>query len=52
MDFDHEIRKNNDNELTASGRVTVVLFDWARQSKIAIPDELRKKVTEWSTAGF
>ena len=52
MDFHHEIRKRDGNDVAASGKVTVVLFDWARQSKIAIPDELRKKVEEWNTAGF
>ena len=26
-----------------------VLFDWARQSKMEIPDELRRKVAAWNT---
>ena len=52
LDFLHEIRKRNGNEVAASGKVTVVLFDWARQSKTAIPDALRRKVAEWNTAGF
>lgn len=52
MDFHHEIRKRNGNEVAATGKLTVVLFDWARQSKMPIPDELRRKVEEWSKAGF
>jgi YbgC/YbaW family acyl-CoA thioester hydrolase len=30
--------------LAATGRVVVVLFDWDTQSKIAVSDELRRKV--------
>lgn len=48
MVFLHEIRKKNGNEVAATGKVVVVMFDWALQSKVAISDELRRKVTEWS----
>ena len=48
LDFIYEIRKQNGNEVAATGKVTVVMFDWARQSKVAITDELRRKVTEWT----
>jgi acyl-CoA thioester hydrolase len=48
MDFRYEIRKQIGNDLAATGNVTVVLFDWARQSKMPITDELRRKVSEWS----
>ena len=44
FDFVYEIRKNGGKELAATGRVVVVLFDWARASKIAIDAELRRKL--------
>lgn len=44
LEFLSEIRKNNGNDVAAHGRVVVVLYDWARRSKIPIDDELRRKV--------
>jgi acyl-CoA thioester hydrolase len=46
FDFLCDIRKNGGTEIAASGRVVVVLFDWARQSKVAIGDDLRRKIAE------
>jgi acyl-CoA thioester hydrolase len=43
MDFHSEIRKAG-GTVAAVGKVVVVLFDWATQSKTAISDELRRKV--------
>ena len=40
----YEIRKNDGQQLAATGRVVVVLFDWAKQSKTPISEELRRKV--------
>lgn len=48
MVFLHEIRKKNGNEVAATGKVVVVMFDWERQTKVTITDELRRKVTEWN----
>jgi acyl-CoA thioester hydrolase len=48
----YEIRKQSGDELAASGTVVCVLFDWARQSKIPITDELRRKVAECSQAAY
>ena len=48
MVFLHEIRKKNGNELAATGKIVVVMFDWALQSKVAISDGVRRKVTEWN----
>ncbi|HKR66318.1 MAG TPA: thioesterase family protein [Thermoanaerobaculia bacterium] len=42
----YEIRKNGGREVAATGKVVVVLFDWARQSKIPISDDLRRRVAE------
>jgi acyl-CoA thioester hydrolase len=42
----YEIRKNGGRELAATGKVVVVLFDWARQSKMPISDDLRRRVAE------
>ena len=40
----YEIRKNDGQTLAATGKVVVVLFDWATQKKTPIADELRHKV--------
>jgi acyl-CoA thioester hydrolase len=47
----YEIRKKNGDELAATGRAVAVLYDWARQSKIEISDELRRRVTEYAAVG-
>ena len=47
FDFHTEIRTAQ-GELAAEGKVVVVLWDWARQSKIAIDDVLRRKIAERS----
>jgi acyl-CoA thioester hydrolase len=44
IDTTYEIRKVNDGQLAATGRVVVVLFDWKTQSKVPIGDELRRAV--------
>lgn len=43
FDFLHEIRKG-DGQVAAAGKVVVVLFDWQKQSKVAISDDFRRKV--------
>lgn len=43
--FVYEIRKS-DGQVAAVGEVVVVLYDWARQSKMQVSDELRRKLTE------
>jgi acyl-CoA thioester hydrolase len=48
IEFVHEVRKNAGTEVAAKGKVVVVLFDWERQSKVPINDELRRKVAECS----
>lgn len=48
LDFLYEIRKASGSDVAATGKVTVVLYDWARQSKTEITDELRRKVAAWS----
>lgn len=47
FDTYYEVRKRG-WAVAATGRVTVVLFDWARQSKVEISEELRRKVAECS----
>ena len=51
FDVHAEIRRAG-GEVAASGKVVVVLFDWARQSKIRISDDLRRKVEECSQGAF
>lgn len=46
FDTYYEIRKTNGDVLAATGKVTVVLYDWARDSKKPISDDLRRKVAE------
>ena len=46
FDTHYEIRKNGGRDIAATGKVTVVLFDWASRSKRPISDELRRKVNE------
>lgn len=40
----YEIRKENGQQLAATGRVVVVLYDWEKQAKTPIGDALRRKV--------
>lgn len=47
FDFLHEVRLP-DGTVAAAGRVVVVLYDWARQSKVAISEEMRRKIAEWN----
>ncbi|HVR38631.1 MAG TPA: thioesterase family protein [Thermoanaerobaculia bacterium] len=42
LDFLYEVRKG-DGSLAATGKVTVVLFDWETGAKKPIEDELRRK---------
>jgi acyl-CoA thioester hydrolase len=44
LDFVYEIRKSGGHEIAATGKVVVVMFDWATRSKIAIADDVRRKV--------
>lgn len=45
LEFLCEIR-TSEGEVAATGRVVTVLFDWERNAKTAITDELRRKVAE------
>src|SRR5688500_3254618 len=44
FDTVYEIRKNAGQEIAATGKVVVVLFDWDTQSKVPISDDIRKRV--------
>lgn len=43
----YEIR-NSSGALAATGKVVVVMFDWEKQSKVVISDDLRRRVAECS----
>ncbi len=45
LDFLNEIRRGEGQQIVATGKVVVVLFDWQKQSKVAISEEFRHKVT-------
>lgn len=51
IDTHYEIRKTDGNKLAATGKVTVVRFDWARRSKMPVDDELRRAIGECSSRG-
>lgn len=51
MEFLAEIRRNGGHEVAATGKVVVVLYDWARQSKIPVGDELRRKIANAGRTG-
>jgi len=46
LEFLSEIRRDNGQQIAATGRVVVVFYDWKRQTKVAIPDEFRQRVLE------
>lgn len=52
LDFVYEIRKSHGDEIAATGKVVVVLFDWKARSKIPIGDDLRRKVKACSPDAF
>lgn len=45
LDFVYEVVKAASGEIAATGKVVVVLFSWEERRKIAIPDELRARVS-------
>jgi acyl-CoA thioester hydrolase len=47
FDFLQEIRTTG-GAVAAAGRVVVVLYDWARQSKVPVSDELRRTIASWN----
>jgi acyl-CoA thioester hydrolase len=44
FDFEHEIWKEDGGRLAANGKTVVVLFDWEKQTKRPVSDELRRRV--------
>lgn len=52
FDTHYEIRKSGSHEIAATGRVVAVLYDWARQSKKVIDDDLRRRLEECSRVAF
>lgn len=44
FDTHYEIRKAHSGEVAATGKVVVVMFDWERQSKKPIDDDLRRRL--------
>jgi acyl-CoA thioesterase FadM len=51
IDTHYEIRKTDSGKLAATGKVTVVLYDWDRRTKRSVDDELRRKIAECSSPG-
>lgn len=50
LDFLYEIRKGDGQQVAAVGKVVVVMFDWKRQSKTTISDELKQKIARTQEA--
>ncbi len=44
IEFLSEIVRDDGRQIAATGRVVVVLYDWERQQKVQIPDDLRHKM--------
>jgi len=44
IEFLSEIRRDDGRQIAATGRVIVVLYDWERQQKVPVSDELRHKM--------
>lgn len=44
LDFLYEIRKTDGQQLAATGKVTVVMWNWNQQSKVPIGDDFRRQV--------
>lgn len=51
LDFEYEIRQDRGQQLAATGRVVVVLYDWEKQSKTAISDDLRRRIEAHARTG-
>ena len=51
FDFVSEIRKSGD-QVAAQGKVVAVLWDWARQAKVPISDEMRRTIESAGRKGF
>ena len=49
LDFVYEIRKKRGQRIAAYGKVVVVLWDWEKQTKKPIPDELRERIRRVSS---
>ena len=47
FDWVSEIRKTDGQQIAATGKVVVVLFDWEKQSKVPISDSLRAAVRKF-----
>ena len=45
LDFEYEIHQQEGRQVAATGKVVVVLYNWERQSKMAITDDFRRLVT-------
>ena len=45
LEFLSEIRRDNGQQIAATGRVVVVFYEWKRQQKVDIPDEFRQRVS-------
>jgi len=44
IEFLTEIRCDDGRQIAATGRVVVVLYDWERQQKVPVSDELRHRM--------
>jgi len=51
LDFLCEIRKSQDGEVAATGKVVGVMFDWATQKAVPIGEELRTRIADFQKGG-
>lgn len=49
LDFDYEIRTGTGAVPAATGKVVVVMFDWEKQARVPIGDDLRRTLASLGT---
>ncbi|MGA7613929.1 MAG: thioesterase family protein [Thermoanaerobaculia bacterium] len=50
LEFQSEIASETGGKIAATGRVVVVLFDWASRAKIPVSEELRGRIERFQSA--
>lgn len=49
LDFLYEVKRVNDGEVAATGRVVVVVYDWDSKQKMVITEKLRARIRSFQS---